>query len=140
MKGFKLLMVTYALWLTSCQIHNSSDGLELELKAPPASPGSDKFDFSRGTLGLQDLQKSAVSTCIKCHSQRQEPFLNTVADWRENQDNVLSEIESKSMPPTDEGFAPLTDCEIALLKRWFDLGAPENSDVAFTSVEECTKK
>ncbi len=77
---------------------------------------------------------------MKCHVSKQEPYLNSVIDWRENQDDVLSEIESKSMPPSEEGFAPLTNCEVALLKKWFDLGAPENSDVAFTSVEECAKK
>lgn len=138
MKGFKLLVIIYTFLVTGCQIRNSSDGIELEMKTPPPSSGEQRFDFAKATLGLKDLQQSAISTCIKCHSQKQDPFLNTVVDWRENQEDVLSEIESGDMPPADEGFKSLSKCEIALIKKWFDLGAPENSDVAFTSVEGCS--
>lgn len=140
MKGFRLLLVTYVFCAMGCRIQNSSNGLELELKAPSTGAGDENFDFSRGTIGLEDLKKSALVTCLKCHSRQQAPDLNTLTDWRENQEAVLSEIESGYMPPRDEGFSQLSSCEVALIKKWFDLGAPENSDVPFVSIDECAKK
>ncbi len=137
MKGFGLLVVLCALSLTGCQIRNSSDGLELELKAPLASPQKNGFDFSKGKFSFADLKNSSLQSCTKCHSKSQEPYMNTLQDWRDNQVSVLDEIEMKSMPPEDEGFTSLNSCEIALVKRWYELGAPENSDEPFDSVEEC---
>lgn len=137
MKGFVLLMLISTYFLVGCQIRNSSDGLELEMKAPPLSPQKNEFDFSTAKISFEDLKKSSLQTCMKCHSKSQEPNMNTLQDWRENQDSVLDEIETKSMPPEDEGFTSLNACEVALVKRWFELGAPENSDELFSSVEEC---
>jgi hypothetical protein len=44
---------------------------------------------------------------------------------------------SERMPPAEDGYEPLDSCQLAALKAWMDLGAPESSSLLLDSLPPC---
>jgi len=145
----KITFVFVSLLILGCRgqnpgaielIPSSSSGTS---PSPDNSNNSGSTNTGQGTtaatIGLKTLQQTAIKTCADCHSTR-SPKLITLDNWRKNERVVLSEINGKAMPPTHSGYKVLNACEIALIKRWFDLGAPEESDVRVDSISACAGK
>jgi len=77
-----------------------------------------KADLSHQTLSYDVLSKTAISSCLTCHSAG-STNLSTAANLAANGSDVLSEIQSGAMPPRSSGFK-LDDCEKQMLEYWLD--------------------
>lgn len=76
--------------------------------------------------------------CVACHRAggeegdiRYESYSSTLATGKIRagsaaESGIMDEIESGSMPPAKDGYAPLTATEIAVIRQWIDAGAPNN--------------
>lgn len=78
-----------------------------------------KADLAQETLSYDVLSKTALSSCLNCHSSG-STNLSTAANLAENGDDVLSEIQSGAMPPRSSGFKQLDACEKQMLEYWLD--------------------
>jgi uncharacterized membrane protein len=83
------------------------------------------------------IKTDTTAVCLKCHSGRVEPELSTKESLIANMSEVLGAVMSNEMPPPKK-FASLTACQKAALQKWFDLGAPDESEVTLSSLPECT--
>jgi hypothetical protein len=81
---------------------------------------------------------SQVKVCLDCHSAgKKQPELSSRQSLIDNASDILSEVNSDSMPPTSKGYASFTQCQKAALQKWFDMGAPVESTTAVNSLVEC---
>ncbi|MBC7456749.1 MAG: hypothetical protein H7235_00620 [Bdellovibrionaceae bacterium] len=79
-----------------------------------------------------------VKVCLDCHSSgKKQPELSSRQALIDNASDILSEVNSDSMPPTSKGYATFTACQKASLQKWFDLGAPAESTVNVNTIPEC---
>jgi len=105
---------------------------------PPTNPNPIPSLSSQEAISYDLIKRYSLSTCTTCHSAGQKsPNLSTLADLQKNQSKVLHETDTDSMPPKKKGYAALTTCQKALLKKWADLGAPETSNSTVADVAEC---
>lgn len=89
-----------------------------------------KIDFS--------FVSAQVKVCLDCHSSgKKQPELSSRQALIDNASDILSEVNSDSMPPTSKGYAAFTACQKASLQKWFDLGAPDESTVNVNTIPEC---
>lgn len=81
---------------------------------------------------------SQVKVCLDCHSAgKRQPELSSRQSLIDNASDILSEVNSDSMPPQSKGYAAFTSCQKAALQKWFDLGAPDDSVVNVNTIAEC---
>jgi nitrate reductase cytochrome c-type subunit len=81
---------------------------------------------------------SQVKVCLDCHSAgKKQPELSSRQALIDNAADVLSEVNSDSMPPTSKGYVSFTACQKAALQKWFDLGSPDDSAVNVDSIPAC---
>lgn len=83
------------------------------------------------------IQKSILYTCKDCHAGVNQPYLNNLEDYKAHRDQILLQVNENKMPQVKKGYAPLSDCQKGVLKKWIDLGLPEESTETFSSVPEC---
>lgn len=81
---------------------------------------------------------SQVKVCLDCHSAgKKQPELSSRQALIDNASDILSEVNSNSMPPTSKGYSSFTDCQKAALQKWYDLGAPDESTTNVNSLTAC---
>lgn len=78
------------------------------------------------------IQKSPLSSCVHCHDSYSKKQA-IVADMS----SILSEVNTDEMPKPGNGFPALTACQKEILKKWFDLGAPDESTFAVKDLSGC---
>ena len=66
----------------------------------------------------------ALPACMKCHIDSQRPNLSTYKSLVSEIDEVQDQISSGSMPPTENGFLPLSTCQQLVLTTWVSRGMP----------------
>jgi hypothetical protein len=119
------------LALVGCNLGKGQPGVYVKSEPDNTFQGNEKINWV--------LMKSTVlSTCLNCHSARQSPDLSTLVAFVAVSATVWSEVDTKSMPPAGSGQDFLNDCKKAVLRKWLDLGTPENSEVLISTVAECS--
>lgn len=90
-------------------------------------------------ITFKQISSDAVASCIKCHKveKTDKPKLTLREDFIKNMNKVLEEVTGNEMPPADDGYSPLTDCQKAQLQQWYDLGSPEESNIPVSSLPAC---
>jgi cytochrome c553 len=83
------------------------------------------------------VSESVLNTCSSCHAGKKNPNLSSLDLVKINISKVVTEVESNAMPPTTAGYAPLTNCQKAILRRWWEMGMPEVSDERVSSLAAC---
>jgi hypothetical protein len=68
------------------------------------------------------------------------PALLTYAEIQLQLTNVIREVSADAMPPSNSGYALLTACEKAILRKWQALGAPRTSAVLVRSLPACSNR
>lgn len=97
------------------------------VEPPPVTEKMITFDL---------IKTETTAVCLRCHDAgKRSPDLSTKEKIVSSSASVMSSILANRMP---RGTKPLTDCQKATLKKWFELGAPEESTVAVSSLPECT--
>jgi hypothetical protein len=76
--------------------------------------------------------------CKDCHQGQQTPLLFGEDQMRQNIGAVWNEISAGSMPPRRGSYSALSNCEMAALKKWMDLGMPDESATQVSDLPECT--
>jgi len=127
MRGFLCTIIFSCL--LSCTYHVDKNG------GATQSQG----DFALGTQPItwNLMQTSVLNTCLQCHSGSKPPQLSSYSDMVRHIDKVWTEASSGAMPPPSSGLSRLSVCRTAILRKWIDLGAPENSNVMVSSLPEC---
>lgn len=122
-----IFFLSAVLGMSSCQYSHQSN-----------QPFDANTSLQTNTMVTFDTVKSySLRSCQNCHSGTQSPALITYSDVKNNLDQIVEEISTDSMPPTDEGYQLLGTCQKAILQKWIELGAPENSDVLIATIPEC---
>lgn len=83
------------------------------------------------------VQKFSLDTCKKCHDGSNFPQLDSVSMIRLHIAYVQDATNGNRMPPSSMGFQPLSECQKSVLKKWVDLGMPDESSVKLKEVSEC---
>jgi uncharacterized membrane protein len=84
------------------------------------------------------VQTNVLSTCTDCHKPGQHnPTLASFSDIKTNMTAIRNKVLDNSMPKASGGYAPLTDCQKAILDRWVSLGAPENTEEQIGTLSAC---
>ena len=108
------------------------------LKNPAAAGGGTQGDLkATATIDYALMQTSVLSTCTNCHSGRQSPSLVGQGAVQQNINAVFGKVSAGLMPPADQGYARLSACQVAALKKWMDLGTPATSTVLVSTLPEC---
>ncbi len=105
-----------------------------------AAPGGSNSIFTANPDTKIDFAfvSSQVKVCLDCHSAgKKSPELSSRQALIDNAADVLSEVNSDSMPPTSKGYASFTPCQKAALQKWYDMGAPDDSAVNVNTIPEC---
>jgi hypothetical protein len=135
MKIFKksaLAAFSLGLLLGANGCNNSSS------KTPGEGAGGDQSFTAPSKVSSETVMKSVLVSCQDCHTGSRLPTLTSPGLVKASFNMVLSEVEGGDMPPQDRGYHPLTACQIAILKKWGELGSPDTSDVLVASLPECT--
>ncbi|MBX3032953.1 MAG: hypothetical protein KF865_03445 [Bdellovibrionaceae bacterium] len=130
MRGFLVIIISSFVTL-SCTYHVDKTGAGAGLRKQ-----GDVIDGNQ-PIGWALMKTDVLQSCLQCHSGGQQPTLSSLPQVQAELGRVWSEVSSKSMPPPRSGLKSLSDCRTAVLKKWIDLGAPENSTVMVASVPEC---
>lgn len=117
-------------FLQSCE-YNQIKSIAVSGNNILATNPDTKIDFA--------FVSSQVKVCLDCHSAgKKQPELSSRQSLIDNASDILSEVNSNSMPPTSKGYAAFTDCQKAALQKWFDMGAPDESTTNVNSIPACT--
>jgi hypothetical protein len=117
--------------LAGCQYQVNKRSHDEQPVAPGKFAADTKLDF---TL----VHNSVVKSCRDCHAGEHAPTLVTASDFRASMARVLREVDAGDMPPRRKGYAPLNDCQTAILHRWAELGSPDSSAVTISDLAVCT--
>jgi uncharacterized membrane protein len=146
----KILLLTLSFILFQSCNYSSPKTQPAEPSTPPSNSAGTGNNSETGSgannpaekpddvfISFATITKDVVSTCVKCHKVDRpgKPQLTTIANYIKEMATVLDEVNANEMPPA--GMAPLTACQKALLQKWYDLGAPETSNVNVKSLPEC---
>ena len=93
--------------------------------------------LSEQNIGYKTVMTTALRTCSSCHT-KQDPILKNSDQYKENIENILSEIEDNFMPPEDSGLPALTQCERDILNTWVNLDMPDESNVKIKTLPSCS--
>ncbi len=105
-----------------------------------STPGGDNNSLAISSEAKLDFAfvSAQVNACLDCHSTgKKQPDLSSRQALIDNASDILSEINSDSMPPKKKGYASFTACQKASLQKWYDLGSPDESNVNVNTVPEC---
>jgi hypothetical protein len=137
MRGFYSIITCSALALlafTGCnfqKIKATNESLSAEGMGPiPAD----------AVISWSLVKNSIMVNCTTCHGGVTSPDLTGASGVRQNLIKVMDAVSSrgpKPMPPTDKGYKPLSACRIAVLQKWVDLGAPDDSTIKISDLAEC---
>ncbi len=126
MKPLATILVSVLL-LQSCNYNDTKSGSTDEAnKITAATPET--------TISYELIRTNTTAVCLNCHSGTRKPDLMTKEDLIFNSADILAEIFADDMPLDNP---PLTACQKATLQKWFDLGAPDQSDVTIKTLPEC---
>jgi hypothetical protein len=127
MRGF--LCIIIFSFLLSCSYHVDKTG----------GANQSQSDAALGTqpISWRLMQTSVLKSCLQCHSGSKQPLLFSYSDMVQNISGVWAEVSSGTMPPPSSGISRLSTCRTAILRKWIDLGTPENSSVMVSSLPEC---
>ena len=124
------IILTALLWVSSCSYSHQS-------QQPIDTNTSLQID---NKVTFDTIKSYSMRSCQNCHSGTQSPALITYSDIKNNLDQIIEEISTDSMPPTDEGYQLLDTCQKALLQKWIEIGSPESSDVLVATIPECNTR
>lgn len=132
MKPIEFFFVTVLLLVTSCSANHS-------MESPSGENAANAVDSitPEKTIGWELMNASVLKVCLDCHAGRKAPTLATLAQVTAHMTKVWSTVSTGSMPPARAGYAPLSKCQSALLKKWMDLGMPQDSTVLVGSIADC---
>lgn len=149
-----MVMVASSFLFSGCDFKKSDPMTLLEMVNPPPQGLGNGGDTSgeetpqepilapeEQLITFAHLQKTSLVSCKDCHSKtsnpNKKPLLITIDHYKARLDAVISEISTGSMPPVDDGYLPLTDCEKAMLEKWIELGTPETTNVKVYDLAVC---
>lgn len=137
MKLIQVLFQAFLGWLTvliTLMLFGCGSSHQ-QLSQPP--PKEKISPPGESLLTYQFVSSFALKSCADCHAGSKEPNLSTLDLVIKNLDKVLSEVDDNSMPRVELGYQSLDTCQKAVLHRWADLGAKEQSTVSVSSIAEC---
>ncbi|WP_340597017.1 hypothetical protein [Bdellovibrio sp. GT3] len=109
------IVVTFAL--SGCGYALEEMGLfkagEIILKTPKVN------EFSESLIDYYVVSNTALKTCLDCHSSK-APILDSEAKVYEYREDIMATVETGDMPPQRKGYKPLTECELQILRSYFD--------------------
>lgn len=83
------------------------------------------------------VRNNILNSCMSCHVGSKQPELGSISAIQQNISQVITAVNSNSMPPEKSGYVPLPDCDKAVLIKWAQLGVPETSTVKVGDLPEC---
>ena len=123
----------WGLGVVLCLAACDSVHLQPAAVVPASAPPATKVALTPAAAIDWPLIRDAVLvTCQNCHRK-----LKTFAGVTAKLPAVLGKVSSGEMPPAEDGYAPLDNCQLVVLKRWIDLGAPEESTATVGELPEC---
>src|SRR5579883_2274852 len=72
-------------------------------------------------VGWALVQSSVLDQCLDCHAGRQTPNLTNNSEVIQSFPKILDEISQNTMPPPNQNYVPLSECQKAILKKWSDV-------------------
>lgn len=133
MRGLFSITICSAIFLLSCNYNI--------IKNPQALGGSNNSQTlppnESANLGWDLIKNSALTTCMSCHVGHTSPELGSLGSVQQNLNKILTEVHSNSMPPAKNGYAPLSDCNKAILEVWIQQGAPPTSSTKVGDLPAC---
>lgn len=130
MRGFLVIIISSFMML-SCTYHVDKGNAGADL-----GKQGDVIDGNQ-PIGWNLMKTDVLQSCLQCHSSGPQPMLSSLVQVQAELGRIWSEVSSKSMPPPRFGFRTFSNCRTAVLKKWIDMGAPENSTVMVASIPEC---
>lgn len=98
---------------------------------------SNNFLSSDQIITFDLIQSYSLVSCKSCHAGNKSPQLISRTDLQSHADLILNVIATNAMPPASKGYEPLTLCKKALLKKWIELGSPNESTVTVGQIADC---
>lgn len=89
-------------------------------------------------LDFNMIQKTALASCVQCHSGQNSPTLMSYDDVHANLQKVTEEVGQGDMPPKGSSIAPLTACQKDLLQAWVAGGAAQFSNSKVGHITNCS--
>lgn len=81
------------------------------------------------TISYEFVSSKVTASCTHCHQE-----LSSKQALAADPSAIMSEVISNRMP---KDRTPLSDCQKAILQKWYDLGAPDDSEITIKSLPEC---
>ncbi len=78
------------------------------------------------TIDYLTVYYYSLSTCVKCHRDRVAPEISTYETLVNHISDVQSVVAGGEMPPTGDGYASLTACQLLVLNTWVNRGMPKS--------------
>lgn len=88
-------------------------------------------------LATSYIQKFPLKVCLDCHAGQESPDLDTPDRIKSHFSSLQTKINNNDMPPLDQGYTSLSDCEKASVNKWIELGMPDESTIFVSSLPEC---
>lgn len=88
-------------------------------------------------VDYQSVKNYSLGVCLNCHRDRVLPDLTSYKTVLQHIDAVGEKIDAGDMPPQDEGYDALSECQVSLFKQWLDRGMPEKDGTPLTDPQNC---
>lgn len=83
------------------------------------------------------VQEQVLNSCASCHSGRTAPLLNSISGIRSQISAIWADVSGGFMPPQDQGYPALTSCKQEILKKWIDMGTPDQTQIRVGDLVSC---
>lgn len=83
------------------------------------------------------VQEQVLNSCASCHAGRAAPLLNTLSGIRSQISSIWTDVSGGFMPPQDQGYTALTSCKQEILKKWIDMGTPDQTQIRVGDLVSC---
>jgi hypothetical protein len=88
-------------------------------------------------LSFPTMKEYVFKSCLTCHVGKNKPEFGSADLIRQEIQKIASEVNSNAMPPPEEGYSPLTDCQKAMLEEWIKQNTPDDSEVMVADLAAC---
>jgi hypothetical protein len=114
------LTIIYSLIFATCACLVGCDkGTKKNFGEPP------NFQITSNTeINYLTVYYYALPACARCHIDAQSPNLSTYKSLTSEIESVQDRIASNDMPPSDQGYEPLSACQKLVLSTWISRGMP----------------
>jgi hypothetical protein len=102
-------------------------------------PGEDQTKFFKPTtiVGWDLVRDHVLNQCADCHSGLKPPTFTSIGQVQALLPKILDQVTHGIMPPVRAPYVPLSACQVATLKLWNQINAPEISEHKVAEVAEC---